>query len=230
MILRISSVILFIVFLFGCSNQSSEQITEEILATNNETSLVESNPGNISVVCGALFKVNDFDTWIKAYEKSAEGIIILLRNVDDPSLVLSFEGRQSQDLVEQRAIELMDNKFLKEAGVMGDPVVNYYDVQYMSQSETDYKHYVGLIFEIDDIKQLLAALVRDINVYASYGLVPMGIGTDPIHTNEVYMLLSLDDFVSFRKQTNSPRKIKRFINSLNLPAATTISNWAKTSL
>jgi hypothetical protein len=227
MLLRVSLVILFISFISGCSNQGTEQLNEEHDSVPNSPALAESNPGGISKVCSVLYHVNDFDAWLLEYNKRAQGTIIVLRNVDDPSIVIVFEGGQSQDMVEGRTSELAEADFLKAATVDGDHVISYYDIQYMGSSEKEYKHYVALMFNMKDINQFLGSLKKDLSHYVDYGLTPMGIGTNPSNPEQVYMLLTLEDFVAFRKRTNSPRKINRFISSLNLPDETLILNWAR---
>ena len=230
MILRISHVILFMFLLNGCSNQGSDQPIDEVSSESSSITLAESNPGSISVVCGVIYKVEDFNTWLEAYNKIAVGTIVQLRNVIDPSLVIVFEGNESLTMAEGRAAALSDNDFLNSATVMGDPIIFYNNVRYMSPSQKAYKHYVALMFEMEDISKFLESLKTDIGLYASHGLTPMGIGTNPHSPEQVYMLLTLEDFVSFRKKINSPRKIRRFATSLNLPEETLILNLARTDL
>ncbi|RLD20593.1 MAG: hypothetical protein DRI71_10155 [Bacteroidetes bacterium] len=230
MLTRVSLIILFISFISGCSNQGSEQLNEEHNSVLNTPVLAESNPGDISVVCSVLYHVDDFNSWLIEYNKIGHETIVILRNVDDPSLVIVFEGGQSKDMVEGRTSELVEADFLDAATVNGDHVVSYYDVQYMGSSEKEYKHYVALIFNTKDINQFLASLKKDLSHYVDYGLTPMGIGTNPSNPEQVYMLLTLEDFITFRKSTNSPRKINRFISSLNLPDETLILNWARADL
>jgi hypothetical protein len=227
MILRISLIILFISFLNGCSNQGSKETIVEISPNTNGLTLAESNPGNLTSVCGVIYEVGDFDSWVAEYNKRAQGTIILLRNVKAPSLLVVFEGGNSLEMVESRATELVDKEFLQDATVLGEPVVSYYNVQYMNPAEEAHQYYVGLIFETKNINSLLESLSNNINIYDSYGLLPMGIGNDPFNPSKVYMLLTLDDFISFQKQTNSPRKIKRFAKSLGLPEETLILNFAR---
>ena len=64
-----------------------------------------------------------------------------------------------------------------------------------------------LCLKLEDINQLVESLKEDFNLYDEYGLKPVGIGTNPYNSEQVYMLLTLEDFVSFRKRTNSPREI-----------------------
>ena len=77
---------------------------------------------------------------------------------------------------------------------------------------------------------VLSRLERDSDLFAKYGLTIMGVGTNADIEEEIYILLTLEDFVSFRQSTNSPRKIRKFIKSLNLPEETFISDWTKTRL
>ena len=230
MILRISLVILFMCFLNGCSNQGAEQNIDEVSSEPVKPILTESNPDNISVVCGILSKVDDFDSWLSEYKKIAQGTIILLRMVDDPSMVMVFEGGESLAMMEGRAEILTNDEFSKTATVLGEPIVSYFDVQYMGTSEKDYKQYVAFMFELTDINKFLESLKTDLALYAEYGLIPMGIGTNPHNREQVYMLLTLEDFVSFRKRTNSPREIRRIIKKLNLPEKAMMLNWARTTL
>ena len=230
MILRISLVIIFISCINGCSNQGSEQSITEISSDTNSITLAESNPGDLTSVCGVIYQVSDFDTWVAEYNKRAQGTLILLRNVKVPSLLVVFEAANSHDIIESRGAQLVDKEFLQAATVLGEPVVSYYDIQYMNPTEEPHQYYVGLIFETKDINSLLESVGHNINLYDSYGLLPMGIGTDPFNPSKVYMLLTLDDFVSFQKKTNSPRKIKRFAKSLSLPEETLILNMARAKL
>lgn len=230
MILRVSLVILFMCFLNGCSNQGAEQNIDEISSEPIERNPTESNPGNISVVCGVLSKVDNFDSWLSEYKKIAQGTIILLRMVDDPSVVMVFEGGESLVMMEGRAEMLTNDEFSKTATVLSEPIVSYFDVQYMRASERDYKQYVAFMFEMENINPLIEALKEDVNLYAEYGLLPVGIGTNPHNREQVYMLLTLEDFVSFRKRTNSPREFRRIIKKLNLPEEAMMLNWAKTTL
>jgi hypothetical protein len=230
MILRITLVILFISFLNGCSNQGSERSIAEVSSNSNSLTLAESNPGDLTSVCGVIYQVSDFSSWVAEYKKIAQGTIILLRNVKEPSLLMVFEGGNSHEMIEGRAAKLVDEEFLRAATALGEPVVSYYDVQYMNPNEEEHQYYVGLIFEIIDINSLLESVRMNINIYDSYGLLPMGIGADTFNPSKVFMLLTLDDFVSFQKKTNSPRKIKRFAKSLGLPEETLILNMARAKL
>ncbi len=230
MIQRVSLVILIMSTLIGCSNNSTELPVEVVTADPNSPVMAASNPGNITAVCGVLYKVDDFDAWLTTYRKSAEHNITILRSVNDPSIVLTFEGGESQSMVETRAAELVSEDFISEATVVGEPNISYFDVQYMNPADDSHKQFVALGFVTDDIEEFLKDLSRDINIYSGYGLRPVGIGTNPVDSESVYMLLALDDFVSFSKRTNSPRKLKRFINHINLPEETDIAIWTKTNL
>lgn len=230
MSLRVSLFILFMWLFNGCSNQGAEQDIAEVSSEPVNSAFAESNPGNISVVCGVLSKVDDFDSWLSEYKKIAQGTIILLRMVDDPSVVMVFEGGESLAMMEGRAEILTNDQFSKTATVLSEPIVSYFDIQYMAQSEKDYKQYVAFMFELEDINQLLESFKSDLNLYAEYGLTPMGVGTNPHNPEQVFMLLTLEDFVSFRKRTNSPREFKRIIRSLKLPEEAMMLNWAKTTI
>lgn len=230
MILRVSLVILFMWILNGCSNQDTEQNIDEVSSEPINPTLNESNPENISVVCGVLFKVDSFDSWLVEYRKIAEGTIILLRMVDDPSMVMVFEGGETLEMMEDRVDELTNSEFLSIASVSSKPVISFFDIQYMRTSEKDYKQYVAFMFELEDINKLLGSLNEDLNLYNEYGLKPVGIGTNPHDSEQVYMLLTLEDFVSFRKRTNSPREFRRIINILKLPEDAMMLNWARTTL
>lgn len=230
MSLRVSLIILFMWLFNGCSNQGAEQDIAEVSSEPVNSAFAESNPGNISVVCGVLSKVDDFDSWISEYKKIAQGTIIILRMVEDPSMVMVFEGGESLAMMEGRAEILTNDQFSKNATVLSEPLVSYFDIQYMAQSEKDYKQYVAFMFELEDINQLLESFKSDLNLYAEYGLTPMGVGTNPHNPEQVYMLLTLEDFVSFRKRTNSPREFKRIIRSLKLPEEAMMLNWAKTTI
>lgn len=214
----------------GCSNQGAEQDIAEVSSEPVNSAFAESNPGNISVVCGVLSKVDDFDSWISEYKKIAQGTIIILRMVEDPSMVMVFEGGESLAMMEGRSGKLTNDDFLRSATVMSEPLVSYFDIQYMAQSEKDYKQYVAFMFELEDINQLLESFKSDLNLYAEYGLTPMGVGTNPHNPEQVYMLLTLEDFVSFRKRTNSPREFRGIIKKLNLPEEAMMLNWAKTTI
>ena len=227
MLLRFSLAILIIVLFAGCSEEDSENVVEEITTISSSLQLAKSNPQGISSVCGVIFQVSEYDTWLEEYNKRNKGTIIVLRNVNDPSLLVVFEGSNSQEMIEGRAAVLTDDEFLTAATAMGEPVVSYYDVQYMNPAEQEHIYYVALIFDAEDMGQLLASVERNITMYDGYGLLPMGIGNDPFNPTKVYMLLTLDDFVSFKKHTNSPRKRKRFARSLNLPEETLILNMTK---
>jgi hypothetical protein len=230
MILRISLVILFMWCLNGCSNQGTEQVIEEVSSESASPLFSENEPAEISVVCGALSQVGDFDTWLSEYKKIARGTIFLLRMVDDPSMVMVFEGGETLEMMEGRAATLTNEEFIAAATVMGEPVVSYFDVQYIRTSEKDYKQYVAFMFEMEDISQLLKSMKDDFKLYDEYGLKPIGVGTNPHNSEQVYMLLSLEDFVSFRKRTNSPREFRRIINKLELPEDAMMLNWTKTTL
>jgi hypothetical protein len=230
MITRISLVILFMWCLNGCSNQGTEQVIEEVSSEPASPALSENEPAGISTVCGVLSQVEDFDTWLGEYRKIAMGTIFLLRMVDDPSMVMVFEGGESLEMMEGRAATLTNEEFLAAATVMGEPVVSYFDVQYMRTSEKDYKQYVAFMFDLEDIDQFLISLQEDLDLYTEYGLAPVGVGTNPHNSEQVYMLLSLEDFVSFRKRTNSTREFRRIINKLKLPEDAMMLNWAKTTL
>jgi hypothetical protein len=228
--LRIGFIILFGFLFVTCSNQGTDFVADEVGTMEGGPQLAESNPGYIYAVCGVVFKVNNFDDWLLAYNKSADSTIMLLRNINDPSIVMVFEGGATHEKVEDRATDLQHENFLAEAAVVGDPIISFYNVEYMSSSETEMNHYVGLSFTMDNIEGFLASLKEDIGLYHNYGLIPLGIGTDLENPEEVYMLLSLHDFVKFRKRTNSPRKIHRFTNSLKLPESTLMSTWTKSKL
>jgi hypothetical protein len=229
-ILRIGYIILFGAFLSSCSNQGAEIATDEIGITNDGPQLAESQPGDVSAVCGVVFEVSDFDDWLLAYNRSADATLILLRNINNPSIVMVFEGGSTHEKVRGRAANLSHENFLQESAVVGAPVVSLYNLQYRRPSETEMSHYVGLSFKMENFEEFLESLKEDIGLYHSYGLIPVGIGTDFEDPEEVYMLLSLQDFVTFRKRTNSPRKIHGFTNSLKLPESTMMSTWTKSKL
>ena len=228
--LRVSLAIIFISVLIGCSNQGAEQIATETSMEKGSSALADSNPGNIKAVCGVLFRVKEFDVWSTEYNKKAEGTIVMLRMVDDPSFVIVFEGTNSVIEAEARASTLIDDEFLTSSKVIEDPIVSYFDVRYMRPPEKDYKHYLAIMFKTEDLDQLFASFNSEFNNYEDYGLTPVGVGTNPENEQEVYMLLTLEDFVSFRKRTNSPGEMRRFISSLKLPKDASILNWARADI
>ena len=228
--LRVNLAIIYISVLIGCSNQGSERIATEASVEQESSALADSNPGNIKAVCAVLFHVDDFDVLSTEYNKRAEGTIVMLRMVDDPSFVIVFEGTESVIAAEARASTLMDDEFLSSSKVIDDPVVTYFDVRFMKASKKDYKHYLAIMFNTKDLDQLFASLDSEFSNYADYGLTPFGVGTNPENEEEVYMLLTLEDFVSFRKRTNSPREMRRFISSLKLPKESSILNWIRADI
>jgi hypothetical protein len=226
---RLGIIFLVGIMFFGCYNSDNGTSAEEPSARIAEKRTVKS-ADNISIVCGVFFEVSDFDVWLNEYNKPGKNNIITLRNVHDPKMVVVFESMPSLEAAKSRASSLCNQAFISRARLMGKPAESYYEVQYYITPIKDYKYYLAFTFMADDTDLWLESLDTNMIHFNKNGLTPMGIGTNPGNASEVYMLLTLKDFVEFRKRNNAPRKLKHLLEELGLPENTVISYWAKHSL
>jgi hypothetical protein len=181
----------------------------------------------MSFVSGMLFKVEDFEKWLYAYHDASEGLIIGLRNVDDPKLALIFEGANSMDILEGRVSKLSSESFLSTATSVGEPFSSFYKIEYVTKAENPPKTFFALSFTAENSLDWIAWTEKFQDYFMELNLETAGIGTNPEDPLQVYILFRLNDFVEFRKNHNSPRKVDRLLENLSLPRNTLLSYWIR---
>jgi hypothetical protein len=213
---------------FGCSPGENDNGTTDLVST---VVLKSANleQEDIGMVNGTLFFVNDFNAWFSAYSKVTKGLIISLRNVDDPNINLVFEGSKNNDDAVKRVELLTSKSFLEKCTAQGDPMSNYYKIEYYSKISNPTKHYFAISFTDTETRNWIDFVSQNEVFFEEMGITVAGIGTNPDINSEVYILFRQKDFVSFRKELNSPRKIKRFLEAIAVPEDALISYWVRTS-
>lgn len=228
MILR-GGLVFILIFILSCADKMAEEQKEELAPSISNNEVISRAPEKFAVACGMLFMVEDYDTWIKSYTAKAKNLLVVLRNVNDPAMVVLFEAVQSEEAAVKRTNDMLDNTFLNNSGIKGNPVVDYYNVKYYNPPNERNKYYLALTFELENSIEWIQAIASRVNDFSLSGLTPVGIGTNSNNEHDVYILLTLDDYVGFRKANNAPRKIKSLIARLELPENTLISYWSNTT-
>jgi len=186
---------------------------------------------DIGMVSGVLYGVESFEKWLSEYRKVSEGLIIALRNVDDPKLTLVFEGSKTYDLAKNRVELLTSEEFINQSSAFDSPLPSYFSVRYFDKGTIPVSNYVALSYrEGGELKRDWLAFVRtNQDFFESLQIEPAGIGIDPENYEHAYLLFRQKDYVAFKKAMNSPRKIDKFLDSLKLPEQTLISYWFRIS-
>ena len=213
---------------FGCTPEGKLNDTRDLGATVVLKS-ADLQQDDIGLVNGTLFFVDDFNAWLSAYSKVTKGLIISLRNVDDPNINLVFEGSKTNDEAVKRVELLSSKSFLDECTAQGDPMSNYYKIEYYNKTPNPTKHYFAISFTDAEERNWIDFVSQNSAFFEKMGITVAGIGTNPDSASEVYILFRQKDFVSFRKELNSPRKIKRFLEVIAVPEDALISYWVRTN-
>jgi len=218
---------MFFIVVISCSDKSTDKSIQDFSSTLDGNEFNNPISDDYSIVCGVFFSVKEFDQWQKSYLVEAQNTVIYLRSVDDPNMVVVFEANQTLANAKDRVEDLMGDNFSKVAGVEGQPVAKYYNVKYYKPSKISDIHYLSFSFRIKDIEQLKIFSDSKFDQFVSLGLRPIGLGSDPLLPNEVYILLTVRDIDLIRSKSSSPGKLKTFLAELNLPTNTNMMYWAK---
>lgn len=227
MIRTLSLLLLF--SLISCIEQPHEEDVTVPASLMLKSAGREAN--EIGMVNGVLFEVDNFNTWMLEYEKVSKDLIIAFRNVDNPKMTLVFEGSGSHELAKSRVKLLSSEAFIKRSTALGDPVSSYYKIEYFDKVPDPSPHFIALSYPSggDPEQDWLGFIEQNKPYFDELKIEGAGIGTNPENPEQAYLLFRQEDFVSFRKSMNSPKKINKFLNKLNLPEHTLISYWVRIS-
>ena len=223
-------IIILIVIPLACSSPPATD--DELMVPAAQMLISEGvDMETMRLVNGIVFKVEDFDKWMNVYGKIADGLIIAFRNVDAPDMTLIFEGQSTLEAALERTETLTSEDFLAGSSAYDDPITSYYEIAYVDTVANPPNHFFALSYSSGgDIERNWPAFVRDNMAYfKELGLEPSGIGTDPRQADRGYLLFRQYDFIALRKTLNSPRKINKFLERLELPDQTLISYWVRIS-
>ena len=229
-LMRTLILTLFGAIFLGCTvSEPTESVEETKTTVLLKTAGLEKE--DIGVVSGVLFDVENFDIWLEAYRKSSKGLIIALRNVDAPKITLVFEGFKTKAEADDQVKHLSSEVFIKEARSQGDPISSYYKIEYFDKIPVPDPHFFALSYSEggDPERNWIDFVTSNKEVFEQAGIEPAGIGTNPDDKNQAYLLFRQKDFVSFRKSMNSPNKINKFLDKLDLPEHTLLSYWVRIS-
>lgn len=194
-----------------------------------DTSVVENEPSaadNIQFVFGIAYDIANYQAWIDAYNHHKGQTIIILRNVDNPSIILVYEQTNSMFDAKERSYVLTTNEFIEQSQTLGDPVKSYYEVKLFQPTEEDYKIYVALIFQNEDSDNWISKVKENAEFVTKHGLIPVGIGVNADNKSEVYLLAALENYLEFKKNTNTPKEIGKLYEAIGVPGHTMISYWS----
>lgn len=228
MIRKVIFIVLFIPFACSGPPTSDEDI---IVPSAKMLTSEEMDFEKMRVVSGMVFEVEDFNTWMDTYGEVAEGLIIAFRNVDAPDVTLVFEGSPDLDAAEDRVDLLASETFLNNSTAFDDPIASYYEIKFVDTVANPPTHFFALSYanDGDPAKDWVEFVKRNMNYFKELNIEPSGIGIDPRQPDRGYLLFRQFDFVASRKLLNSPRKINKFLERLELPEHTLISYWIRIS-
>jgi hypothetical protein len=226
MIQRIGYFLLIALILIGCSGDSSENQTDEYLSSGSSTEVLDDTKATeFSLVSGLLFKVEDFKVWEEEYKKYAFNTIIYLRSIDDPNMIVLFEGNDSHKEAVNRRNGVLDKAFTYKSGVENKPVTTYYNIRYYEPKDGENLHFLALSFNVEDKNNWMIMSEDRIEQLMNYGLTPLGMGSNFYKPENIYILLAVENLEQFRDNNNSPREINNFLSTLNFPKNTGLSFW-----
>lgn len=213
--------------IFSCEKSSQEENEKSIAAVaDSEVSTPESFP----FVYGVAYDVEDYDAWVDAYNEAKGETIILLRNVDNPAIIVVYEQTNSIKEAEERSKILTSDAFIEKSHTLGNAVDSYYDVKLFQPPEVDYKIYVALIFESENPNDWINKVKANPQLVTRHGLIPAGIGINTFNKEQVYLLAALENYLEFKKNTNTSKEIGKLYEALGVPDNTMISFWGKANL
>lgn len=229
MIRTIAIILISSVFLLaGCTSTNTRENSEATSVV--ESNIAPSEADGFSFVCGIVFNISNYESWLNSYETSHGKTIIVMRNVDNPAITVVYEQMESMLEAEQRADSLMSPQFIEESGTLGEPVNAFYEVKYFHRPEVDYKIFIAVIFRTENPDEWISSIMKRSDIFRNYGMLPVGIGLNAKQKDQVYLLAALEDYREFKKNANSPSEVRRFYEKLAVPDHTVISYWASASL
>ena len=224
--LRFGYLIIIAIFLASCSGNNPEsQVSESVTPEISSDAINQTETKEYDVVCGLLFKVEDFDIWAAEYQKHAQNTIIYLRNTDDPNMIVLFEGNESYEDAKNRIINVMDKAFSEGAGVMSEPVTTYYKIKYYQPQGGKNSNFLAFSFTVDDMTDWETISPERVEQLNNYGLSPLGMGSIFGNPNNLFILLAVENLDEFRDNNNSPREINNLLSVLDFPQNTGLSFW-----
>jgi hypothetical protein len=216
-------------FVFGvmasCGGGGKEYSEESDEAEDTTEETMEEGPTySGKTVVGIVHSVADYSSWLTVYEEDSDPAarLAIYSNVDNPSEIVVFQLTTSHAEAKEGLSSEELKATMERAGVNSEPVMTFYDIQYMNEESTDAIYRVAINHEVKDFTSWKEKFDADENRRAEAGLELRALATGADNPNMVYMFWATNDLEPMKGMLSDPdmKKTMEDAGVISEPATT----------
>ncbi len=155
--------------------------------------------------------VKDFDSWLKAYTDASEPAsrLSIYASPDDPNLITVFELTKSHEEARNNFTSDKLKEIMRNAGVLGEPKFQYFDVRYRATQPTIKNYRLGVTHRVESYERWKKIFDEDEVIRAEAQLELRAISTNADDPLVINVMFATDDIEKAKNVINSGELKKR---------------------
>jgi hypothetical protein len=155
--------------------------------------------------------VKDFDSWLKAYTDASEPAsrLSIYASPDDPNLITVFELTKSHEDAKNNFTSDKLKEVMRNAGVLGEPKYQYFDVRYRATNPTNKVYRLGVTHRVESYERWKKIFDEDEVIRAEAQLELRAISTNADDPLIINVMFATDDIEKAKNVINSGELKKR---------------------
>lgn len=155
--------------------------------------------------------VKDFDSWLKAYTDASEPAsrLSIYASPDDPNLITVFELTKSHEDAKNNFTSDKLKEVMRNAGVLGEPKYQYFDVRYRATNPTNKVYRLGVTHRVESYERWKKIFDEDEVIRAEAQLELRAISTNAEDPLIINVMFATDDIEKAKNVINSGELKKR---------------------
>jgi hypothetical protein len=155
--------------------------------------------------------VKNFDSWLKAYTDATEPAsrLSIYASPDDPNLVTVFELTRSHEDARNNFTSEKLKEVMRNAGVVGEPKYQYFDVRYRASEPTTKLYRLGVTHRVESYERWKKIFDEDEVIRAEARLELRAISTNADDPLMINVMFATDDIEKAKNVINSGELKKR---------------------
>ncbi len=155
--------------------------------------------------------VKDFDSWLKAYTDASEPAsrLSIYASPDDPNLITVFELTKSHEDAKNNFTSDKLKEVMRNAGVLGEPKYQYFDVRYRATNPTNKVYRLGVTHRVESYERWKKIFDEDEVIRAEAQLELRAISTNADDPLVINVMFATDDIEKAKNVINSGELKKR---------------------
>jgi len=158
-------------------------------------------------------EVRDYAGWLSAYTAHSDpnSRWSIYSSPEDNNLITVFELTRSHDEARTAFLSPEFRKMLEDEGVIGDPVLSYFDIKFRVSTPTNKKYRLGVSHEVNDYNHWKKIFDEDENIRMRAKLELRAISTSADNPSMVNILFATDNVDKAKDVINS-EELRRRMN------------------